>query len=56
LGAGHARVVVRRELDPQTTNDTLGTLLNYQDDIAKIQDSEAASILAEVKAEFAAAG
>ena len=46
----------RLELDPQTINDTLGTLLKYQDDIAKIQGSEAARILAEVKAELAAAG
>ena len=45
----------RLELDPQTINDTLGTLLKYQDDIAKIQGSEAARILAEVKAELAAA-
>jgi len=43
----------RLELDPQTINDTLGTLLKYQDDIAKIQGSEAAKILAEVKAELA---
>jgi MoxR-like ATPase len=46
----------RLELDPQTINDTLGTLLKYQDDIAKVQGSEAARILAEVKAELAAAG
>ena len=39
-----------------TINDTLGTLLKYQDDIAKIQGSEAARILAQVKAELAAAG
>jgi MoxR-like ATPase len=46
----------RLELDPQTINDTLGTLLKYQDDIAKIQGSEAAQILAQVKRELAAAG
>jgi MoxR-like ATPase len=46
----------RLELDPHTINDTLGTLLKYQDDIAKIQGSEAAKLLAEVKAELAAAG
>ena len=46
----------RLELDPQTINDTLGTLLKYQDDIAKIQGSEAARLLAEVKRELAAAG
>ncbi|MFO1067113.1 MAG: MoxR family ATPase [Geminicoccaceae bacterium] len=36
------------ELTPEVINDTLGTLLKYQDDIAKIQGSEAAKILAEV--------
>jgi hypothetical protein len=46
----------RLELDPQTINDTLGTLLKYQDDIAKIQGSEAARLLADVKRELAAAG
>ncbi len=46
----------RLELDPQTINDTLGTLLKYQDDIAKIQGSEAARLLAEVKRDLAAAG
>ncbi len=42
-------------LDPDTINDTLGVLLKYQDDIAKIHGSEAAKILGEVKAELAAA-
>ncbi len=42
------------ELDPATINDTLGTLLKYQDDIARIQGSEAARILGQVKAELAA--
>lgn len=42
-------------LDPQTINDTLGVLLKYQDDIAKIQGSEAAAILDRVKAELASA-
>ncbi len=37
-------------------NDTLGTLLKYQDDIAKIQGSEAARILNQVERELAAAG
>ena len=41
-------------LDPQTINDTLGVLLKYQDDIARVQGSEAAKILAEVKSEIAA--
>jgi MoxR-like ATPase len=46
----------RMALDPDTINDTLGTLLKYQDDIAKIQGSEASRILGQVKAELAAAG
>jgi hypothetical protein len=50
------RALDRLELDPETINDTLGTLLKYQDDIAKIQGSEAARLLAEVKRELAAAG
>jgi MoxR-like ATPase len=36
------------ELTPALVNDTLGTLLKYQDDILKIQGSEAAKILTEV--------
>lgn len=39
-------------LDPNTINDTLGTLLKYQDDIAKIKGSEAARILDEVNTEL----
>jgi len=41
-------------LDPQGIDDTLGTLLKYQDDIAKIRGSEAASILEEVKLQLSA--
>ena len=37
-------------LDPQAIDDTLGVLLKYQDDIAKIRGSEAANILNEIKA------
>ncbi|BBK31346.1 MoxR-like ATPase [Stella humosa] len=44
------------ELDRDTVNDTLGTLLKYQDDIARIQGSEATRILNQVKAEVAASG
>ena len=40
------------ELDPNTINDTLGTILKYQDDIEKIAGSEAATLLAEVNAEL----
>jgi MoxR-like ATPase len=43
------------ELDPQTINDTLGTLLKYQDDIERIRGAEAGRLLAEVNAELAAA-
>ena len=43
------------ELAPQAINDTLGVLLKYQDDIARIQGSEAAKLLEQVKAEIAAA-
>jgi MoxR-like ATPase len=40
-------------LDPQTINDTLGVLLKYQDDIARVQGSEAAALLSEVKTRLA---
>ena len=42
-------------LDPQTINDTMGALLKYQDDIARIQGSEAARLLAKVRQDAAAA-
>ena len=42
-------------LDPQTVNDTLGALLKYQDDIARVRGSEAERLLAEVRAEVASA-
>jgi len=41
-------------LDPDTINDTLGVLLKYQDDIARIRGSEAARILDEIRAEVSA--
>ena len=44
----------KMSLDPQTVNDTLGTLLKYQDDISRIKGSEAERLLTEVKAEIAA--
>ncbi len=43
------------ELTPDAIDDTLGVLLKYQDDIAKIRGSEAAKILDEVKSEVALA-
>ncbi|MBI1774902.1 MAG: MoxR family ATPase [Proteobacteria bacterium] len=39
-------------LEPDAINNTLGVLLKYQDDIAKITGSEASRILGEVKAEL----
>ena len=43
-------------LDPEVVNDTLGALLKYQDDIARVRDTEAARILEEIKAEIQASG
>ena len=43
-------------LDPSVVDDTLGVLLKYQDDIAKVRGSAAAEILDKVNAELAAAG
>jgi MoxR-like ATPase len=37
------------ELDANVINDTVGALLKYQDDIAKVRGSEAARILDEIK-------
>ena len=42
-------------LDPQTVSDTIGVLLKYQDDIARIQASEGKQLLDEVKADLRAA-
>ncbi len=41
------------EITPEVVNDTLGTLLKYQDDIARIRGSEAARILEEINLELA---
>ena len=43
-------VLDRLALDAQTVNDTLGTLLKYQDDIGRIKGSEAERLLAEIRA------
>lgn len=40
-------------LSPQVIADTLGAILKYQDDIAKLQNSEAARILQQAKASLA---
>ena len=42
-------------LDPATVSDTLGVLLKYQDDIARIEGSKAKELLDEVRAELRAA-
>ncbi|MBW8909325.1 AAA family ATPase [Mesorhizobium sp. RCC_202] len=42
-------------LDPETVSDTIGVLLKYQDDIARIGAGEGRRILNEVKAELSAA-
>jgi len=41
-------------LDPATVDDTLGVLLKYQDDIAKIRGAEASALVNQVKAALAA--
>lgn len=41
-------------LDPETVSDTIGVLLKYQDDIARIEQGESRRILNEVKAELSA--
>ncbi len=43
-------------LDPQTVNDTLGVLLKYQDDISRMEGSEAKRILTQIKDELRAMG
>ncbi|MFD1326577.1 AAA family ATPase [Mycoplana ramosa] len=45
----------RTALDPETVSDTLGTLLKYQDDIARIEGGEGRKLLDEVKSELRAA-
>ncbi len=44
----------RLALDPETLSDTLGTLLKYQDDIARIAGSEGRKLLEDVKSEILA--
>ncbi|XYP32474.1 AAA family ATPase [Zavarzinia sp. CC-PAN008] len=41
-------------LDPQAIDDTLGVLLKYQDDIARMKGTAAAQLLADVRAEVGA--
>src|SRR6202035_1120139 len=42
-------------LDPATVSDTLGVLLKYQDDIAKLEGSKVKELLDDVKSELRAA-
>ncbi len=42
------------ELDAAVINDTVGALLKYQDDIARVRGSEAARLLEEIRSALAA--
>ncbi len=42
-------------LDPETVSDTIGVLLKYQDDIARIEQGEGRRLLKEVQAELSSA-
>ncbi len=42
-------------LDPETVSDTIGVILKYQDDIARIEGGEGRRILNEIKGELTAA-
>ncbi len=43
-------------LDPETVSDTIGVLLKYQDDIARIAGAESRKMLQDIRAELSAAG
>ena len=43
-------------LSPDVVNDTLGSLLKYQDDIVRIRGSEAARIIEQIRSELRSAG
>lgn len=53
--AGALNELDKVALDPETVSDTIGVLLKYQDDIARIQSGDGQRILDEVKAELAGA-
>ena len=53
--AGALNELDKVALDPETVSDTIGVLLKYQDDIARISQGEGARLLDEVKAELSAA-
>ena len=48
--AGALNALDQHELNPETVDETLGVLLKYQDDIAKIKGAEAARLVAEAQA------
>ena len=43
-------------LDPVTVNDTIGALLKYQDDVARVQGGEAQRLIAKVRDDLAGGG
>ena len=43
----------RTTLEPGMVDDTLGVLLKYQDDVARIRGDEASRILSEIRARLA---
>jgi hypothetical protein len=45
-----------KELEPALVDETLGVLLKYQDDIAKIGGSKAKELIDQVRAEIAVRG
>ncbi len=53
--AGALAHLDRTELDPPSVDETLGVLLKYQDDIAKVKGAEAARLVAEARAATAPA-
>ena len=53
--AGALTELDKVELDPETVSDTIGVILKYQDDIARIEEGEGRRILKEVQAELSAA-
>ena len=48
--AGALQHLDQHELDPAAVDQTLGVLLKYQDDIARVRGAEAARLLDEAKA------
>lgn len=52
--AGALHHLDRHELNPEAVDETLGVLLKYQDDIAKVRGAEAARLVAEAQAATAA--